>query len=161
MRNGAAFLAELLLAMTFVGGCGPNLPRVPLAPIGNEPVPLPEDLVEMLEQSIRPGSLQAADGTSPPVSASQALKKAGEGLTDHLSGNNVPLQDASAPDGLVRRLFIDRERPPTSVWIVAYRWDAGFNCHDDSGGPGPCDVTSFFLIDDRTGEMVYSFTGSS
>jgi hypothetical protein len=77
---------------------------------------------------------------------------------DALSGNRVPAQDASAPDGLVRRLFIDQGRPPTSVWVVAYRWDAGFNCHNPNGGPGPCDTTSFYFIDDRTGEMIYDST---
>ena len=161
MRARAVLLAELLFALTFVGACGANLPAVPLAPPGNDPVPLPADLRDKLELSIQPSALHPVDGTSPPVSASKALEVAGRVLLADLSGNNVPAQDASAPDGLVRRLYVERamgQRPPTSVWIVAYRWDAGFNCRGPNGGPGPCATTSFYFVDDRTGDLVYSLT---
>lgn len=161
MRSGAILLAKVLLAITVIGACGANLPPVPGAPFGNDPVPLPADLRAKLDVSIQPNALQAADGTSPAISANEALEMAGKRLLDDLSGNNVPAQDASAPDGLVRRLFIDREpggRPPTTVWVVAYRWEAGFNCFDPRGGPGPCTATSFYVIDDRTGDLIYGVT---
>ena len=158
VRSRAVLLAELLLAMTLVVACGTDLPHVPLAPLGNDPVPLPDDLKILLEASIRPSMLQPADGTSPPISASKALQIAGVALLDQLAANNVPAQDAPAPDGLVRRVFIDRgprgARPPTSAWVVAYRFN--FNCHDPGGGPGPCAATSFYFVDDRTGEIFYS-----
>ena len=164
MRAGAVLLVELLLAVTFVAGCGANLPRVPVAPFGNDPVPLPADLKARLEQVIQPSALQAADGTSPAISANRALEIAGKMLLDELSGNKVPAQDVSVPDGLVRRLYIERgpdARPPTTVWVVAYRWDAGFNCLDPNGGPGPCATTSFYVIDDRTGDLIYGLTATN
>ena len=155
MRVGAA----VLLAMTLLAACDANIPAV-LPRVGNAPVPLPADLESMLVEVIGPSTLQAADGTSPPISASEAVAIAGKALLEQLAGNNVPAQDTAAPDGLVRAIFIDRgprnRRPPTSAWVVAYRWDAGFDCHDPSGGPGPCPATSFYFIDDRTGELFYS-----
>src|SRR4029450_6931973 len=98
VRSRAVLLAELLLAMTLVVACGTDLPHVPLAPLPNAPVPLPDDLKILLEGSIRPSMLQPADGTSPPISASKALQIAGVALLDQLAANNVPAQDAPAPD---------------------------------------------------------------
>jgi hypothetical protein len=162
MRFNAVLLAELL-AVTLVAACDATQPPVPIAPIGNDPVPFSAELEEQLERSLKPRSreLQPVDGTSPRISARAVLEIAGKHLLEELSGNNVPAQDPSAPDGLIRRLYIDRgrgARPPTSVWVVAYRWDAGFNCRTETGGPGPCATRSFYFIDDRTGEMVTSVT---
>ena len=160
MRASAVLLARLLLAMMIVAACDADLPPIPVAPFGNDPVPLPADLRAKLEQSIQPGALQVADGTSPPVSAGKAVEIAGRALLSDLSANDVPAQDVSAPDGLVRRLFIEPGlgAPPTTVWVVAYRWAAGFNCRNPNGGPGPCATTSFYFVDDRTGEMTYGLT---
>lgn len=155
--RGKAVLVGLL-AMTLLVGCGGNTPQVPVPVFDNDPVPFPAELMGSLERSLAPSTLQATNLISPPISANKALQVAGATLLEELDGNKVPAQDPSVPDGLVRRMLIDAgrlHRPPTSVWVVGYRWHAGFNCHDPNGGPGPCPVTSFFFIDDQSGELIY------
>jgi hypothetical protein len=123
----------------------------------NDPVPLPADLAAMVEAD--PGiRLLPADGSVPQISATKALEIAGRVLLEELDGNRVPRQDPSVPDGLIRRLMTNNSQPPTSAWLVAYRWKAGFDCHSEAGGPGACQTTSFYFIDDRTGELLSSFS---
>lgn len=156
-------LTVLCLALVTLAACGSDLPSVPFA-VNNEPVPLPKDLDSILQDSLAGSDvrLDAPDSTVPPISASKALEIAGKTLLEELAGNNVPAQDPSVADGLIRRRFSDPgERPPTSVWIVVYRWAAGFNCNSPGGGPGPCDFVSIYFIDDRTGETIFAHSRSN
>jgi hypothetical protein len=151
MRHAMLFLGGLALAVMLATGCDA------MAPVGNDPVPLPADLAAMIgpNMGLR---LSPADGSVPQISATKAVAIAGEHLFEELDGNRVPRQDPSVPDGLVRRLMTDGSpQHPKSVWIVAYRWAAGFDCHSPAGGPGPCESTSFYFIDDRTGELITSY----
>ena len=118
--------------------------------------PLPADLAALIVND--PGiRLIPADGSVPQISPTKAVEIAGKARFDDLDGNRVPRQNPSVPDALVRRLMTDRSlQPPRNVWIVVYRWKAGFDCLSPEGGPGPCKATSFYYIDDRTGEFVLS-----
>jgi hypothetical protein len=79
--------AALFVAMMLVAACNADVPEASPR-VGNAPVPFPADLVEsMLEGMIAPGTLQAADGTSPPISASKAVEIAGKALLEQLAGN--------------------------------------------------------------------------
>ena len=98
--------------------------------------------------------LEPADQTAPRISADEAREIAGAILVEGLRSNGVPDQDPSVAHGLIRRRLIDPARPPASVWIVAFRWIAGFDCPSDSGGPGPCPTASYVVIDDRSGEVI-------
>lgn len=139
--------------MALVAACDASAP-VGGAP-GNDPVPLPEDLAALREQD--PGiHLMPADESVPQISPTKAVEIAGKELFGALDANLVPRQDPSVPDALVRRLVTAGPEPPRSVWLVAYRWKAGFDCRSPEGGPGPCKAASFFYIDDRTGELVLS-----
>ena len=151
-------LTVIFLAQLAVTACGSDLPPVPFA-VNNEPVPLPEDLESILQDMAGNVRFDAPDSTLPPISASKALEIAGKGLLEQLHTNNVPEQDPSIADGLIRRRYFDPgQRPPTSVWIVVYRWAAGFNCNGQQGGPGPCDAVSIFFIDDQTGETISAWS---
>jgi hypothetical protein len=152
----------VVLAMTITAACGTELPTVPLTGT-NDPVPLSADLDAILADVLasRDRRLDSADGTPPPITPTGAVQTAGEALLEELRGNNVPPQSTPAPDALVRRVYVDPDKPPTSVWVVVYVWDAGFDCHDSSGGPGSCSVTSFYFVDDHTGEIVSSNSRAS
>ncbi|MFL5686245.1 MAG: hypothetical protein ACJ77D_09355 [Chloroflexota bacterium] len=157
VRVGVVVLGQLLLATTLLAACGGDL-RVPFAPGGNDPIPLPPDLDVMLRGEVG-FALGAADGT-PLVSADKALEVAGMTLREEMEGNNVPANDPPGPLALVRRALVehhrpDEVRPAVNVWVVAYRWK--YDCHDPNGGPGPCPTTSFYFIDDRTGAVVTSY----
>src|SRR5262245_59354851 len=148
-----ALVPGLSFAMALVIACGE------IAPVGNDPVPLSPDLAARLEDSLasRDHRLTAADGAVPRIAPTTALEIAGKELVAEQQGNNVPPQDPSIPSGLVRRMIVGLDgRPPTSVWVVVYRWAPGFDCHSDAGGPGPCSITSVYYVDDRTGEVVHS-----
>ncbi len=148
MRPG---LALILGGLTLVAACAV------FAPAENDPVPLPSDLAATIEAQMGP-RLRPADGLVPRISATEAVAKAGAQLVSELKSNSVPAQDPSLPDGLIRRRVIaGPTKPLTSVWIVVYRWKAGFDCHSAAGGPGPCEATSFYFIDDRTGELNGSY----
>jgi hypothetical protein len=142
----ALILGGMAVAMMLVAACDA------VAPVSNDPVPLSDDLAASLDSQLAP-----ADGALPAVSPTKALEIAGKELLAELAGNNVPPQDPSVPNGLIRRVIVGLDgRPPTSVWIVVYCWAAGFNCLTEAGGPGPCNQTSVYYIDDRTGQVVYS-----
>lgn len=152
----ALVLGRLSLAIAFVASCDAIAP-VGNVPMGNDPVPLPADLAALIDDD--PGiRLMPADGSVPQISPTEAVEIAGEALLGDLDGNVVPRQDPSVPDALVRRLMTNGPEPWRSVWLVAYRWKAGFDCLSTEGGPGPCKATSFYYIDDRTGELVLSGT---
>ena len=146
-----SLVSGLALSMALVAAC-----ETTAIPAGNDPVPLSPDLAEMIEadSSLR---ISPADASAPPISATQAVDVAGNSLLAELNANHVPAQDASVPDGLVRRVMTFGDRPPVSVWLVAYHWAAGFDCHGNAGGPGPCEATTFYVIDDRTGELITSY----
>jgi hypothetical protein len=152
----------LVLAISTTAACAAELPAVPLTG-NNDPVPLSADLDAILADVLatRDRRLDAADGTPPPITPTGAVQIAGAAVLEELRGNNVPPQSSSAPDGLVRRVYVDPDKPPTSVWVVAYVWDAGFDCHHSTGGPGSCSVTSFYFINDHTGEIVGSNSRAS
>jgi hypothetical protein len=145
----ALILGGMAVAMMLVAACDA------VAPVSNDPVPLSDDLATRLDSQLG-HRLTAADGAVPAVSSTKALEIAGKELLAELEGNNVPPQDPSVPTGLIRRVIVGLDIRPTSVWIVAYRWAAGFNCLTEAGGPGPCSQTSVYYIDDQTGEVVYS-----
>jgi hypothetical protein len=148
---------RLALALT-LGGIALVAACAAFAPIENDPVPLPADLSAIIETQMGP-RLRPADGSVPPISAARALEIASESLLAELKSNSVPAQDTSVPDGLIRRQVIAGPgKPLTSVWVVVYRWKAGFDCHNAAGGPGPCKATSFYFVDDRRGEMNGSYT---
>ena len=144
-------LALILGGLTLIAACAV------FAPVENDPLPLPADLAAIIEAQMGP-RLRLADGSEPRISATQAVEKASVELVSELKSNNVPAQDPSVPDGLVRRrVILGPTKPLTSVWMVVYRWKAGFDCHSAAGGPGPCEATSFYFIDDRTGELHGSY----
>ena len=150
-RRIALILGRLSLAMTLVAGCGA------IGPVENDPVPLPADLAAIIEAQMGP-RMRPADGSVPRISATEAVAKAGVQLVGDLKTNSVAAQDPSVPDGLVRRqVVLGPGKPRTSVWMVVYRWKAGFDCHSGAGGPGSCAQTSFYFIDDRTGELISSY----
>ena len=149
-------IGRLSLALALVAACDAIAPGGTV-PMGNDPLPLPADLAALIDND--PGiRLMPADGSVPQISPTKAVEIAGKALFDDLDGNLVPRQDASVPDALVRRLMTNGPEPWRSVWLVAYRWKAGFDCLTAEGGPGPCRATSFYYIDDRTGELVLSGT---
>ena len=148
----ALILGGMAVAMMLVAACDA------VAPASNDLVPLSDDLAAIVNSqlSARDRRLSSTEAQVPPIAPTTAVEIAGKELLAELESNRVPAQDPSAPDGLVRRVVVGLDIRPTSVWVVVYRWAAGFDCRSPLGGPGPCAVISFYLIDDRTGELIHA-----
>lgn len=146
----ALILGWLYLAMTLVAACEAA------APVDNDPVPLPADLAAIVNARLAI-PLRPADGSVPPISPTKALEIAGVALLRDLDSNKMPRQDPSVPDGLVRRVIVGPQGP-TSAWLVVYRWAAGSDCGSPASGPGRCEATSFYFINDRTGKLITGHT---
>lgn len=148
--------AAVLLAIGLVAAGGAN--RAPVPIVNNNPVPMPLDLEARLILVLRQSGigLEPADPIAPPISATRATEIAHGDLRLQLRANNVPMQGPWPADGLVRLRYLDPQRAPAPVnaWFVAYRWKPGVNC-ESGGGPGPCPMTSVYIIDDRSGEIIH------
>jgi hypothetical protein len=93
----------------------------------------------------------------PRISAQQATMTAGNAFLQGLRDNNVPAQDVTVPDGLIRRTYVDPSKGfRADVWVVFYVSRAGFNCTTESGGPGSCQGWTALFVDDQTGELINS-----
>jgi hypothetical protein len=102
--------------------------------------------------------LGPANASTPVISGDQAVGIAGREFLEILRRNRVPEQDVSSPDALVRRHYVSQASGAADVWVVAYRWKAGWNCqHPEVHGPGNCQMASFYFVDDRTGKVVQTF----
>ena len=148
----------LVIATSIAAGCGRDLPSTPLAQI--DPVPMTDDLASQLDRNLsKDGSrLQPPDTTPATVSADRAREIAARDLQQYLAKNDAPALDASHPDGLVRRSLVASSDAPSNIWVVVYRY--AFDCQGDASGPSPCPATTYYLIDDRTGEIVYRVSNS-
>ena len=156
-------LGLLLVVALIAGACdaSPSPPSPVVFP--NEPVPLPADLAALAADVMFGGGdrLEPAAPLTPPISPARAVEIAGPELLAILRSNKLPEQDPAAPDALVRRHYVGSLTGPADVWVVAYRWKAGWNCqHPEFHGPGNCRMASFYFIDERTGELVQQFTAT-
>jgi hypothetical protein len=142
-------VAVVLLLAALAGGCATP------AAVANDPIPFPDDLATAAADWMGgEDRLEPVDASTPIVSSDGAVKIAGLAL-----GNKLPAQDSATPDVLVRRHYVGTLGPTnTNIWVVGYRWRAGWDCSDPArGGPGTCRGAQFIFVDDRTGQVVQNF----
>lgn len=155
IRHALSAYAAALGAVLLVAACGGD-PPPPSAAFNNDPVPMARALQTKLlnAMSMNGQRLELAHAVPPAVSAERAREIAGADFLGQLKGNDLPPQDTSNPDALIRVRFIDPGREPTNVWVVVYHWRAGV-C-DAGGGPAPCPIsTLYYMIDDRSGQITH------
>jgi hypothetical protein len=152
-------LAGALVGAALLAGSEHRL-RAPLPQllVNDEPIPLTPKHSESLDRVVRAWGYRLESVTSmdpPRISAQQATMTAGHVFLQGLRDNNIPAQDVTVPDGLIRRTYVDPSKGlRAEVWVVLYVQRAGFNCTSESGGPGSCRSWTAFFVDDQTGEQI-------
>jgi hypothetical protein len=157
-----ALLAGALVGAALLAGSEHRLPApLPQPVVIDDPIPFTATHSESLDRFVRGWGYRLEPVTSmdpPRISARQATMTAGNAFLQGLRDNNIPSQDVTVPDGLIRRTYVYGKGLRAEVWVVLYVQRAGFNCTSESGGPGSCRSWTAFFVDDQTGEYISAFS---
>lgn len=167
---GLALLIGLLLGGAVLAGSALREDGPPIAIVDNAPIPPPADMQANLDKMVRGwgyGWREVSPLAPPPrISPEQATRIAGASFLNGLRMNDLPAQDVTVPDGLIRREFTNtlEGQPPVNVWVVFFEADSGYDCisesgdGSDGGGPGSCRLLDAIFVDDKTGAIVSGFS---
>ena len=165
-----ALLIGLLVGGAVLIGSALKEDGPPIPIVDNDPIPPAADMQANLDMMVRGWGYGWREvgpfAPAPRLSPEQATRIAGAHFLKALRDNDLPTQDVTVPDGLIRREFTNtlERRPPVNVWVVFFEADSGINCisetgdGSDTGGPGRCRLMDAILVDDQTGEIVSGFS---